>query len=99
MVCKYLIFVAWGARGPGFKSRRPDQTSQTLTNTKVPARTSVESMWSPNVPFPFRAHGQQLEFGPAQVSALHLSNIAQMGSWAGLFRMLSSQDEKKCFLI
>ena len=25
MVCKLLIFVAWGARGPGFKSRQPDQ--------------------------------------------------------------------------
>src|SRR5437879_2184324 len=24
-VCKLLIFFAWGARGPGFKSRRPDQ--------------------------------------------------------------------------
>lgn len=26
VLCKWLIFFAWGARGPGFKSRRPDQT-------------------------------------------------------------------------
>jgi hypothetical protein len=27
VACKPLIFLAWGARGPGFKSRRPDQLS------------------------------------------------------------------------
>ena len=32
-VCKLLIFVAWGARGPGFKSRRPDQLTLLFFNT------------------------------------------------------------------
>src|SRR5579884_2614922 len=28
--------LAWGARGPGFKSRRPDQITQTLTDIYLP---------------------------------------------------------------
>src|SRR5271155_1641880 len=32
--CKLLIFLAWGARGPEFKSRRPDQIPHRLTDTR-----------------------------------------------------------------
>src|ERR1035437_4277836 len=30
--CKLLIFIAWGARGPEFKSRQPDQIPQRVTD-------------------------------------------------------------------
>ena len=33
---KLLINFAWGARGPGFKSRRPDQCFQKLTDLTPP---------------------------------------------------------------
>ena len=39
---------AWGAGGPGFKSRRPDQTFQTFTIFNVLATVRLESNWSPN---------------------------------------------------
>src|SRR5436190_1238976 len=46
-VRKSFIFVAWGARGPGFKSRRPDQIPQRLTLTGLHNNHSLESNWSP----------------------------------------------------
>ena len=39
--------LAWGARGPGFKSRRPDQKFQTLTAETFVAPRVLESIWSP----------------------------------------------------
>src|SRR5437879_2042387 len=43
--------LAWGARGPEFKSRRPDQIPQRVTNSR-PARGGVlESNWSPDFGF------------------------------------------------
>jgi hypothetical protein len=39
--------LAWGARGPGFKSRRPDQIPQRLTDTTFPSSGVLESNWSP----------------------------------------------------
>ena len=35
--------LAWGARGPGFKSRRPDQPFQTFTTFNVLAVASLET--------------------------------------------------------
>ena len=40
--------LAWGARGPEFKSRRPDQIPQRLTDTNPPQTCGLESNWSPN---------------------------------------------------
>jgi hypothetical protein len=40
--------LAWGARGPEFKSRRPDQTIQRVTNPTLLPHPSLESIWSPN---------------------------------------------------
>ena len=39
--------LAWGARGPEFKSRRPDQIPQRLTTETVIADGVLESNWSP----------------------------------------------------
>ena len=39
--------LAWGARGPGFKSRQPDQIPQRLTASRPSQTPSVESNWSP----------------------------------------------------
>ena len=39
--------LAWGARGPEFKSRRPDQIPQRLTTETLIAECVVESNWSP----------------------------------------------------
>jgi hypothetical protein len=44
---KLLIFLAWGARGPGFKSRQPDQIPQTLTVEDPAELAFLESIWSP----------------------------------------------------
>src|SRR5580700_3932351 len=41
--------LAWGARGPEFKSRRPDQIPQRLTGTNPPWTSGLASNWSPNV--------------------------------------------------
>jgi hypothetical protein len=46
--CKLLIFLAWGARGPGFKSRQPDQIPQRLTDARTSNYPSLESNWRPN---------------------------------------------------
>src|ERR1019366_2094920 len=43
------IFLAWGARGPEFKSRRPDQIPQRVTDISPPQSSGLESNWSPNV--------------------------------------------------
>jgi len=43
-------FVAWGARGPGFKSRRPDQTFPTFTAFDVLGNARLESNRSRNSP-------------------------------------------------
>ena len=40
--------LAWGARGPEFKSRRPDQIPQRVTDTNPPRTCDLESNWSPN---------------------------------------------------
>jgi len=44
---KLLINFAWGARGPGFKSRRPDLSSQRVTDLTSLQDLSLESNWSP----------------------------------------------------
>jgi hypothetical protein len=49
--CKSLIFLAWGARGPGFKSRRPDQSLHRVTNARPSFTRSWSPTWSPNFPF------------------------------------------------
>ena len=41
--------LAWGARGPEFKSRRPDQIPQRLTDTNPQWTLGLESNRSPNV--------------------------------------------------
>ena len=41
--------LAWGARGPEFKSRRPDQIPQRVTDTHPPWTSGLESNRSPNV--------------------------------------------------
>ncbi len=40
--------LAWGARGPGFESRRPDQIPHRLTDATNHNGSSLESIWSPN---------------------------------------------------
>ena len=40
--------LAWGARGPEFKSRQPDQIPQRLTDSGPVRRSALESNWSPN---------------------------------------------------
>jgi hypothetical protein len=40
--------LAWGARGPEFKSRRPDQSFQRLTGPGPSQCLRLESNWSPN---------------------------------------------------
>ncbi len=40
--------LAWGARGPGFKSRQPDQIPQRLTVKLLTGSWVLESIWSPN---------------------------------------------------
>ena len=40
--------LAWGARGPEFKSRRPDQIPQRLTDTNPYQTCGLESNRSPN---------------------------------------------------
>src|ERR1700722_3269980 len=39
--------VAWGPRGPGFKSRRPDQTFQTVRALTAVEIAVLESKWTP----------------------------------------------------
>jgi hypothetical protein len=39
--------LAWGARGPGFKSRQPDQIPQRLTAREITQTSLLESNWSP----------------------------------------------------
>src|ERR1051326_6650662 len=39
--------LAWGARGPEFKSRRPDQTFHILTTDNSSYKAVLESKWSP----------------------------------------------------
>src|ERR1700686_2685632 len=39
--------LAWGARGPGFKSRQPDQIPQRLTESTASFGGVLESNWSP----------------------------------------------------
>ena len=45
---KLLIFFAWGARGPGFKSPRPDQTPQRLTALQLSPNSKTGSKLGPN---------------------------------------------------
>jgi hypothetical protein len=40
--------LAWGARGPEFKSRQPDQIPQRHTNGSSSGGVVLESNWSPN---------------------------------------------------
>ena len=44
--------LVWGARGPEFKSRRPDQIPQRLTDSRPSPASSLESNWSPKLPLP-----------------------------------------------
>ena len=46
-VAKPGIALAWGARGPEFKSRQPDQIPQRLTDCSPPPFRLLESKWSP----------------------------------------------------
>src|SRR5215472_2433746 len=39
--------LAWGARGPGFKSRRPDQSTHTLTGRQPQTPSSTGSKLGP----------------------------------------------------
>src|SRR5580658_7348123 len=41
--------LAWGARGPEFKSRQPDQISHRPTDSRPPQYPQLESIWSPKV--------------------------------------------------
>ena len=62
-------FLAWGARGPEFKSRRPDQIPQRLTTKAFITDCVLESSWSP-------------KRTPAEPPPGHTKNIAQIpGAW------------------
>jgi hypothetical protein len=46
-----VTFLAWGATGPEFKSRQPDQIPQRLTNLRRSRDLRLESNWSPSPGF------------------------------------------------
>jgi hypothetical protein len=48
--CGEQAVLGWGARGPGFKSRRPDQIPQRLTDGRPLQGAVLESNWSPKWP-------------------------------------------------
>src|ERR1035441_4799636 len=48
-VAKPGIALAWGARGPEFKSRQPDQIPQRVTNERPSSGGFLQSNWSPKL--------------------------------------------------
>ena len=63
--------LAWGARGPEFKSRQPDQIPQRLTDSRPSGSALLASKWSPKgTPHAFGVStGRQFRYGfaPTQI--------------------------------
>src|ERR1017187_7497698 len=62
--------LAWGARGPEFKSRRPDQTSLQHTAKAFIENYVLESNWSPN-PACGDAFPERTEYRPKFLAPLY----------------------------
>jgi hypothetical protein len=95
-VCKLLIFVAWGARGPGFKSRRPDQTVLPLTSLLIGGR----QFWSP-LGVHFRSNPLGRRWRRCLLNAAHLSlcrRTQRMATRGSISRVLPSQEDSSQYI-
>jgi hypothetical protein len=99
---KLLINFAWGARGPGFKSRRPDQSSQILTDTNL----LTHPVSGPNLG-PNRVHAVAGSWcsctldGPVRNGLIHdhLGVTGPVGTCFGDSSARESREEKSGLLI
>ena|ERR1017187_626029 len=82
--------LAWGARGPEFKSRRPDQIPQRVTDTNPPQTCGWESNWSPSSPTTLGHDGQGCGFDAAHDYDFRFDLIGTMGSVGGRLTLVLS---------
>ena len=83
--------LAWGARGPGFKSRRPDQTFQRLTDATTSRHPILDSKLASKTPIPLWSQRVASVFsmlpvpeeGQPRARDPHDARAVHHGAWQG----------------